>query len=450
MESGHLWPSFCFYAGVLEPEYEFMRRPAVMLLSYRRILGVLVTCFVFLIRAQADQSVSLAWDASPDTNVVGYFLYYGTASGTYSSKINAGGNTTATATNLALGTTYFFAATAYDAVGDESVPSNEISYAVPTNGPPVLTRVTDQVITIQQPLCITNSAVDSYQPSGNLTFSLDPGAPEGMYINPTNGVLYWCPTWAQAGTTNLITVRVSDSSVPPLSAARTFTVSVGNAIQPTLGSLVVSLSQPGGSAVAFVASCPVTSLSFVLDSPAGWAGNLTVQSALPQSVVVSQYPPGAIHSLVTLRMVDGSELPAGQPIARISFAAQYQMGSNFGWLNASRVAATQTDGQPVPVALGGVGEMVFVGLDSLVEARMGSNGLRNFVVYGPYGSSYMVESTTNLNGQVIWHDEYSLTMTGLSQLFLDIGSNEPIKFYRARRLKQHSAAPAGKLVPITP
>ncbi len=421
-----------------------------MLLLYRRILVVLVTCFVFLMRAQAGQSVSLAWDASPDTNVVGYFLYYGTTSGAYSSKINAGGSTTATVTNLTLGTTYYFAATAYDAAGDESVPSNEISYAVPTNGPPVLTPVTDQVITVQQSLCITNSAFDSFQPSANLTFSLDPGAPEGMSINPTNGILYWCPTWAQAGTTNLITVRVSDSSVPPLSTVQTFSVIVGNAVQLTLGSLVVSLSQPGGSAVSFASSCPVTSLSFTLDAPAGWAGNLTVQSAIPQSVVVSQYTPGATHSLVTIQTVDGSVLPAGQPVARVSFAAAGLMSSTFGWVNTSGVSALQTDGQPVPVAAGGASELVFVGLDSLVEARVGSNGMRNLVLYGPYGSSYMVESTTSLNAPKAWHDEYSITMNGLSQLFLDISSNEPTKFYRARRLKQQSTAPAGKLVPFTP
>src|ERR1700750_3075795 len=67
------------------------------------------------IPAQGDQSVSLAWNASPDTNVVGYVLYYGTSSGNYTNRIDMGTNTTATIDGLKNpGTNYYFAATAYN------------------------------------------------------------------------------------------------------------------------------------------------------------------------------------------------------------------------------------------------------------------------------------------------------------------------------------------------
>jgi hypothetical protein len=83
-------------------------------------------------------SVTLAWDASTGTNVAGYNIYIGGASGTYTNTLDAGTNLMLTVYGLSAGQTYFFAATAYD---DESPPlesdfSNEISYTMPT--PPVI------------------------------------------------------------------------------------------------------------------------------------------------------------------------------------------------------------------------------------------------------------------------------------------------------------------------
>ena len=78
-------------------------------------------------------SVTLAWNPSISTNVVGYNVYYGLARGVYSSVKSVTGSNT-TITGLAAGTTYHFAATAVDALGVESPFSNETSYTtgVPT------------------------------------------------------------------------------------------------------------------------------------------------------------------------------------------------------------------------------------------------------------------------------------------------------------------------------
>ncbi len=79
----------------------------------------------------ALQSVTLAWDASPDPTVLGYNVYYGAASGTYTNKVDAVNATSATISNLVEGVTYYFAVTAYNGVGLESDPSNEAIYTVP-------------------------------------------------------------------------------------------------------------------------------------------------------------------------------------------------------------------------------------------------------------------------------------------------------------------------------
>jgi hypothetical protein len=65
--------------------------------------------------------------------VVGYNVYCGLASGDYDSVESVTG-TNVTITGLAAGTTYYFAATAVDALGVESPFSNETRYTtvVPT------------------------------------------------------------------------------------------------------------------------------------------------------------------------------------------------------------------------------------------------------------------------------------------------------------------------------
>ncbi|HEY5997776.1 MAG TPA: choice-of-anchor D domain-containing protein [bacterium] len=98
-----------------------------------RLCGGIALALVLILgagQALAAQ-VTLAWDANTEPDVTGYKVYYGTASGVYGTPIDAGNVTTYTVTGLTDGTTYYFAATAYDSVGNESGYSNEVPYTVP-------------------------------------------------------------------------------------------------------------------------------------------------------------------------------------------------------------------------------------------------------------------------------------------------------------------------------
>jgi hypothetical protein len=77
-------------------------------------------------------TVTLAWDASPSPEVVGYRVYFGAGSQQYTNSVTVGLVGQAAITNLTKGTTYYFAATAYDAGGVESEFSNEAVHRVPT------------------------------------------------------------------------------------------------------------------------------------------------------------------------------------------------------------------------------------------------------------------------------------------------------------------------------
>jgi len=86
----------------------------------------------------ATSNVTLMWDAlttnadgTPLTDLAGYKVYLGTAPRTYTSSVDAGLATSMVLTNLAQGTTYYLAVTAYDTGKLESGYSNEVSKAFP-------------------------------------------------------------------------------------------------------------------------------------------------------------------------------------------------------------------------------------------------------------------------------------------------------------------------------
>jgi hypothetical protein len=91
-----------------------------------------------------------------------------------------------------------------------------------TNTPPVLAPLPDRVISGGSLLIFTAAALDTNFPAQTLTFSLEPGAPVDASIDPASGLFTWRPSVVLSPATNLITVRVSDSGTPSLSATSTF------------------------------------------------------------------------------------------------------------------------------------------------------------------------------------------------------------------------------------
>ena len=70
--------------------------------------------------------IRLAWNPVDDPSVIGYKIYYGTATRTYGTPIDAGNVATYTLNGLAPGVTYYIAVTAYNRE-HESGYSNEVS-----------------------------------------------------------------------------------------------------------------------------------------------------------------------------------------------------------------------------------------------------------------------------------------------------------------------------------
>jgi len=109
---------------------DVLRRP-FKITGLTKFLGGLLILTALITSVQAAGSVTLAWNRSSDTNVAGYNIYYGGASGAYTNEISVGNATNATISGLVQGTVYYFAATTYAASGMESPFSSEVSYTVP-------------------------------------------------------------------------------------------------------------------------------------------------------------------------------------------------------------------------------------------------------------------------------------------------------------------------------
>jgi hypothetical protein len=100
------------------------------------------------------------------------------------------------------------------------------------NNAPVLAPILSYTINEGASISITNSATDTDTPPQTLTFSLDPGTPAGMSIDPSTGVITWTPSEAQGPGNYSITVRVTDDGAPPLSTTKNFSVRVNEVNTP--------------------------------------------------------------------------------------------------------------------------------------------------------------------------------------------------------------------------
>jgi hypothetical protein len=78
--------------------------------------------------APAPVQATLEWDPNSEPDLAGYKLHYGLASGSYTSVVDVGNQTSYTLTGLTAGTTYYIAATAYNTSGLQSTYSNEVAF----------------------------------------------------------------------------------------------------------------------------------------------------------------------------------------------------------------------------------------------------------------------------------------------------------------------------------
>ena len=126
-------------------------------------------------------------------------------------------------------------------VTDNGIPAANatVSFTITVrevNSAPTVTAVSDQTVSAGTAVSLTVVGSDSDLPAQQLTYTLEAGAPTGASIVAGTGAFSWTPTQAQAGTTNTVTVRVTDNGSPAASGTTSFRVIVSatQVIQPTI------------------------------------------------------------------------------------------------------------------------------------------------------------------------------------------------------------------------
>lgn len=194
---------------------------------------------------------------------------------------------------------------------DPLTPEVDLGLVSTTNHAPVLQTPGNQSAVRWTAFGLQVTATDP--DSDTLSFSLDPGAPDGATIDPVTGILLWTPS--VAGDFSL-TVRVTDNGLPQLSATQTWDVHVSdsNGLIPskTTASSVLASFSPAPQNVPLVATVtsggvPVGagSVTFVLfrggtvfGSPATQAvaaGNAAAEYVLPASLPAGTYTVEAVY-----------------------------------------------------------------------------------------------------------------------------------------------------------
>ena len=312
----------------------------------RFALAVLVLS-AFFPSSASSASLRLFWEPSPDSNVVGYAVYYGSVGTLTTNRSDAGNTTNALVSSLQPGWTYFFYVTACDSVRNESDPSNVINYTVPSstnsNTVPSLGTLANQSVTATSNLTFTATATDADLPAQTLTFSLGTGAPTGASINSSSGVFSWTPTAIQVGSYS-VTVRVTDNGSPALSASQTLSITVTASpnTAPSLGTLanqsVTATSNLTFTATATDVDLPAQTLSFSLGT-----GAPTGASINPATGVFSWTPTRSQtgNFSVSVRVTDnGSPALSATGLVSITVTAPPNTAPALGTLANQSVTAT--------------------------------------------------------------------------------------------------------------
>lgn len=204
----------------------------------RLIRTVLASMFLAGSPAFATQNVSLAWDASPDPDVVGYYIYYGAASGDFTNRVSVGNVTSTTVSNLVEGALYFFAATARNTSGLESDFSNEVTYTVPmppANRAPYFDPIDD--VTVLEDPGVTTVLLSGISPGSTneiQTLSITAKSsnpalipdPKTLYFqHSSSGSLIFEPAANMSGSAT-ITVTIDDGQAVNNRASRSFNITV--------------------------------------------------------------------------------------------------------------------------------------------------------------------------------------------------------------------------------
>jgi len=331
------------------------------------------------------------------------------------------------------GTTNHFGIVATDN-GQPSLSATSMVTVIvlPVNNPPTLAPIANYHIVDGYLLTVSNSASDDNLPPRPLTFSLGAGAPANAAIDPATGVFQWRPTVAQAPSTNVLSVVVSDNMTPPLRATQTFTVFVRSASSELLLSFGWTNLAAGASnavAVTLDSQLPLTNVTANFQAAPQFLTNLALIPSSPEIVGTFLQATGAGQYSLSLALNPALAGANPRALARLGFAAVAQPHSGIVPLTVTQTAGLETDGTSAPKAASSDGRIIVVGAEPVLDPVRGAKSAVAITLYGKPGGSYQLGYKTNLANSK-WIPFLRIPMTNQIQV-LDLFPSGPRLFYNA-------------------
>lgn len=287
-----------------------------------------------------------------------------------------------------------------DASGDRVACTVKV---VKVNAPPVLISSSDPLAYVLLPFTVTNTVTGLNPP---LTFGWEPGAPAGMWMNPVNGTLSWTPTRAQARSTNVFRVWVTDSSTPPLGATNTLTVAVDDYAELSLGEATMQVGDSNSVPVTLGTSAGLTNLTALVELPQDRLTSPSLTGWLPGIAEAELLQQGPGTWQITVTAAAGQVLPNAATLARLSFVAISNTTAVVP-LNLSGITNLTSNGLSLARNLANTGRVIMVGKESLLEVTPATNGQPSLVLYGQRGASLKIDACADLSApagswQSVW------------------------------------------------
>lgn len=294
---------------------------------------------------------------------------------------------------------------------------------------PTLQPIADVIADVLQPVFI-HARGTNQNPNGALLYALEPGVPAAARIHATNGLFLWKPIRADANTTNVISIRVSDNDTPPASVTQAFTITVRDYVEITAGAAVTGTGNRTNVFLQLACSAPLTNIGFKILFPAERLGEIDLENLLPASATTTADTSQAGEVVLTFAALPGQQLAGTQDLARLHFTVTAGQSSAFIPLQVSEVAAVRAQEGLAPTLLSNHGRVVAVGAQPLVELHSSTNA-RTLTLFGHTGVSYAVEHSTNVSSG--WSDWSTITPENLIGTADVSGDSGNLIFYRARQ-----------------
>lgn len=268
--------------------------------------------FLFFTASFAQASnLRVAWDASADSNVVGYNIAYGTTSGRYTKTLNAGNSNSATVGSLTPSTTYYFVVKAYNSFGLESVPSNEVAVTTPVNVPPSVTLTSPQsgaFFNGSAVISLTANASDSDGAVVRVEFYQGTSKIGQATATP------YAATWNNApnGNYTVTALAYDDNGAAVRSAAAQIAVGTASAGGPTVGAnkiqpvAMTPIIREGNVAVFKLVTTQVNSTPTVVNYSMGGTATPGVDFAMTNVIGQITIPAGTRGTTMPIQTMNSS------------------------------------------------------------------------------------------------------------------------------------------------